>query len=83
MEALRSLSWFLSSSRVRGVCGECRSSGEGLRPEEEDGEADRWLEFGGFRIEGLAGSGTLLSGAEMVCTPFLRETSTDLVETDS
>lgn len=63
MEALRSLSWFLSSSRDRGVCGECRSSGEGLRPEEEDGEADRWLEFGGFRIEGLAGSGTLLSGA--------------------
>lgn len=63
MEALSSLSWFLSSSSVRGVGGKCRSSGEGLRPEEEDGEAGRWPEFGGVRTEGLAGSGILLSGA--------------------
>lgn len=61
-EALRSLSWFLSSSRVRGVTGECRSSGEGLRPEEEDGEAGRWLEVGGARTEGLVGRGALPSG---------------------
>lgn len=59
MEALRSLSWFLSSSREGGVSGECRSSGEGLRPEEEDGEAERWLEFGGCRTAGLEGSGAL------------------------
>ncbi len=63
MEVLRSLSWFLSSSIVGGVRGECRSSGEGVRPEEEDGDAGRWLEFGGVRTEGLAGSGALLSGA--------------------
>lgn len=63
MEALRSRSWFLSSSSVGGFSGECRSSGEGLRPEEEDGEAGKWLELlGGFRTEGLTGSGALLSG---------------------
>lgn len=55
-EALRSLSWFLSSSSVVGVRGECRISGDGARPEEEDGEAGRWPEFGGDRTEGLAGS---------------------------
>lgn len=61
-EVLRSLSWFFSSSSVGGVSGECRSSGEGVRPEEEDGEAGRWLELGGDRTEGLAGSCALLSG---------------------
>lgn len=59
---LRSRSWFFSSSSVTGVRGECRSSGEGLKPEEEDGEAGRWLEVGGTRTDGLL-SGALLSKA--------------------
>lgn len=82
-EALRSLSWFLSSSSAGGIRGECRSSGEGLRPEEEDGDAGRWLAFGGARTEGLAGSGALPSWAEMMGSPFLRETSTGLEGTGS
>lgn len=77
-EALRSLSWFLSSSSVRGVRGECRISGDGVRPEEEDGEAGRWPEFGRGSTEGLVGS-CALSGTEMVGTGFLREVSRDLV----
>lgn len=39
-----------------GVRGECRISGDGVGPEEEDGEAGRWPELGGDRTEGLAGS---------------------------
>ncbi|TNN45028.1 hypothetical protein EYF80_044775 [Liparis tanakae] len=66
-EDLRSLSWFLSSSRVGGVRGECLSSGEGLRPGEEDGDVGRWPALGGIRTEGLAGSGALLSAT---CRPM-------------
>lgn len=60
-EALRSLSWFLSSSSVVGVRGECRVSGEGAGPEEEDGEEGRWPEFGRGRTGGLVGSCALSS----------------------
>lgn len=56
MAALKSLNWFLSSSSDGGVNGECRSSGEGVRPEEEDGEMERWPEFGGDRTQGLHGA---------------------------
>lgn len=61
MEALKSLNWFLSSSSDGGVNGECRTSGDGVRPEEEDGETERWPEFCGVRTECLD-SGALLSG---------------------
>lgn len=58
-EALRSLSWFLSSSSVGGIRGEWRISGDGVRPEEEDGEVGRWPELGRGSTEGLVGSGAL------------------------
>lgn len=61
MEALKSLNWFLSSSSDGGVSGECRTSGEGVRPKEEDGDMERLPEFDGDRTEGLD-SGALLSG---------------------
>lgn len=71
-DARRSRSWVLSSSTVGGVRGECRSSGEGLRPEEE-GETGRCAAFGVHRDEGLTGRGALLSATEMAGAVFLKD----------
>lgn len=71
-DARRSRSWVLSSSTVVGVRGECRSSGEGLRPEEE-GDTGRCAALGVFRDEALAGRGALLSATETAGTVFLKE----------